>query len=75
MGSIMDVEDILSKKLKEFPNIEPSPYFSIVDLNLIENKKNSNIYEWSWNYIPPPNAKDAAYPGNGGWRNICCVRI
>ncbi|ORY73549.1 hypothetical protein LY90DRAFT_666635 [Neocallimastix californiae] len=72
VGSIMDLNDLLITKLKECPNIQQSLNFSIVNFNLIENKKNSNIYEWQWKYSPPPNPKDAAYPGNGGWRNICC---
>jgi len=75
VGSIMDLNDLLITKLKECPNIQQSLNFSIVNFNLIENKKNSNIYEWQWKYSPPPNPKDAAYPGNGGWRNICCVRL
>jgi len=70
----MDLNSLLGIKLKEAPNLQPTANFNIVNLNLIESKKNGNIYEWKWNYIPPPNPKDAAYPGNGGWKNICCVR-
>jgi hypothetical protein len=68
----MDLNSLLGIKLKEAPNLQPTANFNIVNLNLIESKKNGNIYEWKWNYIPPPNPKDAAYPGNGGWKNICC---
>ena len=78
VGTMIDLNDLLGSKFNENPNIQRFSNVSIVDLNLVENgqgKKAYNTYEWTWKYVPPSVAKDVAYPGNGGWKNFCCVRI
>ena len=78
VGTMIDLNDLLGTKFHENPNIQRFSNVSIVNLNPVENvqsKKGYNTYEWTWKYVPPSVAKDVAYPGNGGWKNFCCVSL